>query len=984
MTAERWREVRDILYAASQLTAEQRLRYLDEQCAADGALRAEVEKLLSALDHSGEFLEPDSGSTTAHSQNLRIGPYVILDQAGRGGMGVVYHAVRDDDYRQEVAIKLVKAGTETDFLIGRFRLERQALALLNHPNIARLLDGGTTPDGRPYLVMEWVQGRPITEHCQTARLGLRERLKLFLDVGDAVEHAHRNLVVHRDLKPSNIFITSDGRPKLLDFGIAKIFSPQASDEPVTMTVAGARMLTPDYASPEQVRGEAVTTATDVYSLGAVLYEILTGCRPLKLETRTAAEVERTVCEQEPLPPSAAATLGIPSRELRGDLDNIVLKAMQKEPRRRYGSVNQFCEDIRRHLDGLPVIACKDTFAYRAGKFARRHRAGVVAAALVSVTLAAGAATTFWQARVAIEQRRRAERRFNDVRRLANSFLFEFYDAIDNLPGSTPARSLVVKRALEYLDGLAAEGRGDPTLQMEIASAYERIGEVQGDPQYPNLGDSQGALASSKKALAIREALSQADPQNPKLRLALASIHRQISDILDLTSDSAGTIEHSGQALKIYESLAGTLANDPTFQNQLVIQTYHHAHLLAGGADIEGAAAGYRRAVELSQRMIAQNPSDPEAKTHLATSLDGLGNVLQDKGDTAGALENRRRGLEIRQELTKSDPHNAHYLRQLGFSHHNVGLSLTEAGELSQALEHFRSELALFESLRASDPKDAQASRNVSLAHKQIGDVFMRMAHFHPALDEYRKSLLIDRDLSLADPANTQAILDLSFSEGKVGFALGELGETGDALAVLHKSVARQESLSNRDPDDDALDGHLANSYTRLAHCLLRSGDTKAAVEYYSKALAERLKLSRKNFGSNANRGALAECYANLGKSVAASNRAEALEQYSKAIELLDYLTATDVNNARYRIRLADSLANKARLYAQMAATTDEALSLRLQQWNTARSLYGRSQDLLQELDRGGKLSVGDRQRPREIARELAGCDNSIAKLQRDH
>ncbi len=359
MTSERWHQVREILYAASNLQGEERALYLDQKCAADRGLLDEVEKLLSALEQSGEFLEPGPRGAPVHSEVPRIGPYLILGEAGRGGMGVVYRAVRDDDYRQEVAIKLAQAGVETDFMTGRFRLERQALALLNHPNIARLLDGGTTADGRPYLVMEWVEGQTITEHCRARNLSLRERLILFLDVGHAVEHAHRNLVVHRDLKSSNILITQEGQPKLLDFGIAKIFSQNSGDEPLTITLAGARMLTPDYASPEQVRGEAVTTATDVYSLGAVLYEILTGALPLKFDTRTPAEIERTVCTTEPLPPSATTgSAGIPARELRGDLDNIVRKALQKEPQRRYGSVNQFCEDIRRYLAGLRSLRAR--------------------------------------------------------------------------------------------------------------------------------------------------------------------------------------------------------------------------------------------------------------------------------------------------------------------------------------------------------------------------------------------------------------------------------------------------------------------------------------------------------------------------------------------------------------------------------------------------------------------------------------------------
>jgi len=263
MTPEQWHRVRDVLYGASQLEGGARVQYLDENCAPGNPLRDEVERLLAALEESGGFL--DLGP--------RIGPYVVLDRAGFGGMGVVYHAVRDGDYRQEVAIKLVRDGAETDFRIERFRLERQALALLNHPNIARLLDGGTTPDGWPYLVMEWVDGQPIHDYCRVRNLAVEERIKLFLEMADAVEHAHRNLVVHRDLKPSNILVTPEGTPKLLDFGIAKICPEENPASTVT------RILTPEYASPEQLRGEAVTTATDIYSLGAVLYEMLTGLRP---------------------------------------------------------------------------------------------------------------------------------------------------------------------------------------------------------------------------------------------------------------------------------------------------------------------------------------------------------------------------------------------------------------------------------------------------------------------------------------------------------------------------------------------------------------------------------------------------------------------------------------------------------------------------------------------------------------------------------
>ena len=671
------------------------------------------------------------------------------------------------------------------------------------------------------------------------------------------------------------------------------------------------------------------------------------------------------------------------RRLRGDIDNIVLKALRKEPARRYGSVEQMAEDISRHLQGLPVLATPNSAIYRFSKFVRRHTAGVAATALIAVAVAAGIAGTLWQARVAVQQRARAERRFNDVRKLANSFLFEFDEAIKNLPGSTPARSLVVKRALEYLDGLAAEARGDRSLQLEIAIAYKRVGEVQGDPLFPNLGDSKGALESSAKALTILETLFRAEPQSQQVRLALASTHQQISDVLHFSGDTAGAVVHSGQALQLYEGLAENLASDPKFQSDLVTQTYHYANLLQLAGRLEEAASEYKHAVELSQRMIATNSSNQEGKFHLATSLDGLGNVLQEKGDTAGALENRSRGLALREELARFDPNNAHYRRQLAFSHHNVALSQVEAGDLAFALVHFRQELGLFEWLSAADPKDVQARRNRSLAHKQIGDVLMRTGDIRGALAQYRAALTIDRDLTSVDPGNSQAVLDLSFSETKVGSAMGKLGQPREGLVMLRRGVASQEALAAKDPHHILLYNHLANSYTLLANCLLDMADTKAAIGYYRQAVAARLTLSQKSPSSSTNRGALAECYNNLAKALAPIDRHDALRQYGNAVALLEPLTAVDLRNAQNRIVMAEALANSAQLYVRMAEQDTEP-SMRLQDWKKARSFYQSSQQLWLELGKAGKLPSARHSAIQDVTIELARCDESIAKLQRIH
>jgi len=680
---------------------------------------------------------------------------------------------------------------------------------------------------------------------------------------------------------------------------------------------------------------------------------------------------------KPLPPAAQEPVKR-KRRLRGDLDNIVLKALRKEPARRYASAEQFAEDIRRHLHGLPVTATPDSLPYRIGKFVQRHGVGVASTAVIVVVIAGGVASTLREARIAVQERARAERRFNDVRKLANSFLFEFDEAIRNLPGSTPARSLVVKRALEYLDGLAAEARGDRSLQLEIASAYQKVAEVQGDPLYPNLGDTRGALESSRKSLAILEILSREEPENQQVRLSLAGAHQQISDVLSFSSDTVGTVEHSGEALKIYESLAGSMASDSKFQIDRVIQTYHYANLLGLVGRLEEAVAEYRKAIELSQQIIAANPSNPEGKIHLATSLDGLGNVLQTKGDTSGALENRRRGLAIREELTNLEPNNAHYRRQLAFSHHNVGLSLVEAGDLASALENFRTELRLFESLSAADPKDVQGRRNRSLAHKMIGDVLMRTSDFRGALGQFRAALGIDQELVAVDPGNFQASLDLSFSEVKAGSALGKLGQKQEALVMLRGGVARQETLMASDTHHVLLYSHVANSYTLMADVLGDSGYRKAAIDYYRKAVAARLTLAEKSPNSSANRGSLAQCYINLAKALEPTDPQEALKQYGNAVEWLERLTAANRSNAQYPIALAEALTSTARLYGHMAAGKP---STRLQYWTKAQSFYQRSQELWVELDKAGKLPPARRKSIQEVTGELARCDESIAKLQ---
>jgi len=485
MQVERWQKIDEIFQAVLDCAPDKRTALLESSCGGDAELQNEIQSLLTAYEKVHFTLSSafEDGMKLLDQQpakegvGRRIGPYRVLREIGHGGMGSVYLAARADDaYQKFVAIKLIRRGLDSD-IVRRFHTERQILATLDHPNIARLLDAGSTDDGLPYFVMEYIEGSPIDQYCDQHDLNITERLKLFQGVCMAVRYAHQNLVIHRDIKPGNVLVTKDGVPRLLDFGIAKLLGPgTAPDQSLTRI----HPLTPQYASPEQVRGQVVTTASDVYSLGVLLYVLITGQSPYRGAMSSPAEVERTICEEEPQRPSVAVlnkkALRKPDEEvtpisisrtrestpqklrrrLQGDLDNIALKALRKEPQRRYASAEQFSEDIRRHLENLPVIARRDTPAYVAAKFVARHHTGVAAGGLVLLALVAGMIGTSWQARVAQAERARAEQQFNDVRKLATSFLFEFNNSIQNLPGATPARKLLVQRALEYLTKLAQQ------------------------------------------------------------------------------------------------------------------------------------------------------------------------------------------------------------------------------------------------------------------------------------------------------------------------------------------------------------------------------------------------------------------------------------------------------------------------------------------------------------------------------------------------
>jgi tetratricopeptide (TPR) repeat protein len=527
---ERFRRTRDLFEAALEVAGDERTGWLHQACAEDPDLEREVSVLLRASQQEGLLDEPIlPPAAEPPSRPDHLGPYEILDEIGRGGMGTVYRAVRTDEtFRKVVAIKVIGGAGLDRGLTDRFQRERQILATLEHPNIARILDGGSVGNA-PYLVMEYVEGERIDQYCESRRLTVRERLALFSQVCAAVDYAHRNLIVHRDLKPGNVLVTADGTVKLLDFGIAKMLSPE--EQPLaTMTL----QLTPDYASPEQFRGDRVTPASDVYSLGVMLFQLLTGGeRPRRTTGSNLMEIARNMSQENPPAPSTKAPAGVRG-ELIGDLDCIVLAALAADPERRYASAGRLADDLERFRNRLPVWAHADSRAYRARKFVSQYRVLLSAAVTVVLALSLGVVTTAIQRSraeqalvVAEAQRKLAERRYQDVRSLATGVLFDIYDQIRGLEGASEARRVAATKALQYIDGLYQQSHDDMGLAAELASAYERVGDILGNIADSSVEGAQAALPPYTKALSLRERVAASKPGDAAAREALARAHEHL-------------------------------------------------------------------------------------------------------------------------------------------------------------------------------------------------------------------------------------------------------------------------------------------------------------------------------------------------------------------------------------------------------------------------------------------------------------------------
>src|SRR5438874_10361415 len=845
VTPERWKEIEALFEKALELPTDARTAFLEKSCNGDEELRHEVESLLESHAAAGGFI--DDRSLFISSEDLKhdheaipvgqlIGAYRIVRGIGRGGMGAVYLAERaDEQYKKQVAIKLIKRGMDTDSVLRHFRNERQILAGFDHPNIARLFDGGTTDDGLPYFVMEYVEGLPINEYCAAHKVSLVERLKLFREVCAAVSYAHRHTVIHRDIKMSNILVTSEGTPKLLDFGIAIILHPGGGAEAL-MTMTGVRPMTPEYASPEQVRGELVTTASDVYSLGIVLYELLVGRSPYRFTSRSPLDLAREITDTEPPRPSTSARgkdlkldpTGIRnSKVLKGDIDNIVLMALRKEPDRRYQSVEQFSEDIHRHLGNRPVLARKDTVRYRAAKFIQRNKLAVAAALLLLASLVAGLIATTWQAHRATVEKARAEKRFNDVRHLAHSVLFDYHDAVKNLPGATAVRGRLVKDALAYLDSLNSEAASDPALQRELAAAYERVGDVRGEVYGASIGDMSGALDSYHKALRIREALVAANPHDVNNRRGLADSCMKIGTQLQDTTDAARGLDYLRKACALYQQLATEQRDNSDIRDYLSRSHNELGMALQNWGNPAEALKNHREALRLRKELLAVDPRNDLYRRHLAITYWDIGQALMRSGDINAALEANRNCMDLCVPLFAENPTNIKDRARVAISYQMDGEYRALAGDVAGALESFRKKLQLDEQNLNDDPANAQARRDIAYSWSRIGELLAAKRDYSEALSQERKALEFCEKLSADSPRDVHMRYRTAIVGGLTAELYAELGNREQAFVASGKVISLLRELPD-DPADSVHSGLRGQAYLHLGAAQAALADSKKA------------------------------------------------------------------------------------------------------------------------------------------------------------
>lgn len=893
MDFQKWQQIKTIFSEAVELTAGfKRERFLELQGAAVEKEIIDAVRRMIAADEKPELLTPIADVSNLWSEDddklseedfagKKIGNYHILREVGRGGMGIVYEARREgEDFSQTVALKILRRGMDSTELVSRFRRERQILANLEHANIARMLDGGRSENGTPFLTMEFVKGTPIDEFCDEKDLNLEQRLRLFLQICEAVSFAHSRLVVHRDLKPSNILVTYDAVVKLLDFGISKIITDE-ENALLNQTLTQFAVMTPQYASPEQIKGETLTTASDIYTLGLILYELLTGAKTYVFPTQRADEIAKIISEVEPTRPSSIVSSKSQSQSfkslnatndtgqnrtnsklktqnsklLKGDLDNIILKSLRKEPARRYASVEQFASDIKRHLDGLPVIARPDTISYRLEKFVKRNRIPVIAGLLFFLTLTGGIAATTWQAvrakrqqELAERQRLSAEQRFNQVRELANNIVFKYYAEAEKLPGSAPIRQMFVDDSLAYFNSLAQDAGADDALKSELARTFLQIGKVQGLPTSPNLGMTAGAIENYRKGIELLEPLAEKSADT-SLQGDLVKAYAEYAVILRQN----GNNEESEKAFqKAFARAEQFLSASPHDENLFTKIT--PAYLFAGDTLPIGTSANdnisiYNKIIEMSEKFLASHPEHLKANNFLAAAYDRKGRSLlalalsaremKDFEDEESRLEEARKsfesGIEISEKLIRLYPDNI--IAPALFASANVSQAayFIETEDYERALQNLQKSFDFYNPLLEKDDAHIGLKTYVADIEKWFGSAYFRTGQIEKAEKHFARAFeLMDKAVQ-TDPNN----FDLAKQRAEIKFSYADefLSQKATKKArQLYEKAFTELYEAAKVRDAEYAESLRANYFEKLGDCFLAEKFERYAAGEYRKAL----------------------------------------------------------------------------------------------------------------------------------------------------
>jgi tetratricopeptide (TPR) repeat protein len=828
-----WHRARPLLDAALELSPPELTAFLEGVGREDAELRMTLERLIAAARDETPFLELLPGSALealagppAPAVGRRIGAYRLIQLLGEGGMGTVYLGRRDDgEFEQQVAVKLIRSGPLSPEAVSRFRRERQILAWLDHPHIARLLDGGVDELG-PFLVMEYVEGETIDRYCEQRALDIPAKIRIFLDVCEAVQYAHRNLVVHRDLKPGNMLVTRDGRVKLLDFGIARLLPEDGGDGATTAT--NTQLLTRDYASPEQIRGGPITTASDVYSLGAVLYHLLTGRLPHRLSGLSPAALEHEVTQVAPPRPSAIR------RELRGDLDTILLRALAPDPGRRYGSATELADDLQRHLEHLPVRARPESAWYRTTRFVRRHRIGVVATALVLLAVSVGAVLT-------VQEKSRADRRFQTVRALANTLLNDLHDAVRDLPGATAARQLLVSQALTYLDRLRADAPKDRDLQLELAAAYEQIGEIQGDPHRANMGDLDGAVSSYRQSLALRRAVWSGDSTSPSVRHALANSYGRMAVVTSWHGDNDSAVVFSIRALELLRPL---LENEPV--PQAIVADFGRIQSELGWWLIWSTRIGHGMAqldssVALLGGVSRPDAGDPNPSLDLWRAYSYQVDGFRFSGRQEAALDLlRERALPLLLLLQQHHPTNPRLLYGLHTCYDFIGEMQNYFGNLQGSRLAYQESLRFAEMLVGADSANRKALEALARSHVSLSDVLVQSGRLDDAVESLQHGIGVYLRMFEGNPKNIEIANYLGNSQRKLCKVLTEGTRPAEALEWCLASEVSLERAVGLVTGNPVVRANLGSAYVltaRAYHALSRQAGPPESERYHQYARA---------------------------------------------------------------------------------------------------------------------------------------------------